>query len=78
MDYVFNNVVLVMVSVVNGVNNLLENVNIILVIKFGNIIIGDDFLGINMLSLLGVDVSNFEIVGNGLFFKVGIVLDFFI
>lgn len=67
-----------MVSVVNGVNNLLENVNIILVIKFGNIIIGDDFLGINMLSLLGVDVSNFEIVGNGLFFKVGIVLDFFI
>ena len=75
-DYVFNNAAPVTVSVANGVNNLLENANTTSAIKLGNIIIGDDSLGTNTLSLLGADASNFEIIGNELFLKAGTALDF--
>jgi hypothetical protein len=74
VGYSFDNGAPVAVSVANGVTSLLENVDTTAAIKLGNIIISDDSLGTNTLSVS--DTTNFEIVGNELFLKAGTVLDF--
>jgi len=74
VGYTFNNAAPVAVSVANGVTSLLENVDTSSAIKLGNIIISDDSLGTNTLSVS--DTTNFAIVGNELFLKAGTVLDF--
>jgi hypothetical protein len=73
-NYTFSNAAPVAVSVANGVTTLLENVDTNSRIKLGNIIVSDDSLGTNTLSVS--DTTNFEIVGNELFLKAGTVLNF--
>ncbi|RYD64361.1 MAG: hypothetical protein EOP83_09950, partial [Verrucomicrobiaceae bacterium] len=45
-------------------------------IKVANIVVTDDGLGVNPLSLSGADAASFEIIGTGLYLKAGTVLDF--
>lgn len=75
-DYVFTNAAPVAVSVANATTTLLENADTTSAIKLGNVIISDDSLGTNTLSVSGADTTNFEIVDNELFLKAGTVLDF--
>jgi uncharacterized protein YjiK len=74
--YTFNNAAPVAVSVANATTTLLENTNTTNAIKLGNIIVSDDSLGTNTLSVSGTGSEKFEIVGNALFLKAGATLDF--
>ncbi|WP_170267079.1 lamin tail domain-containing protein [Brevifollis gellanilyticus] len=60
----------------NAVNSILENTSTASPIKIGDIIVTDDGLGTNALSLTGADVAAFEITGTSLYLKAGIVLDY--
>jgi uncharacterized protein YjiK len=60
----------------NGVNSIQENTSTASPIKIGDIIVTDDGLGTNALSLTGADVASFEITGTALYLKSGIVLDY--
>jgi VCBS repeat-containing protein len=53
-----------------------ENTSTASHIKVADIAISDDALGTNVLSLSGADATNFEIVGNSLYLKAGVVLDY--
>jgi uncharacterized protein len=64
------------ISLANTVSSLAENTSIATPFKVANIIVSDDALGTNTLSLTGADANSFEITGNGLFFKAGTTLDF--
>ena len=64
------------VSLTNLVSNLTEDTNTSSSIRVADIIISDDALGTNVLSLSGADAGNFEIVGSELRLKAGAVLDF--
>ncbi|MDX2067708.1 MAG: SdiA-regulated domain-containing protein, partial [Haliscomenobacter sp.] len=74
--YVYSNAAPVEVSVANPPASLPENTSTASRVKVGNIIVSDDALGTNVLSLTGADAAAFEIVGNELFLKAGTVLDF--
>jgi len=74
--YTFNNAAPVAVSVANATTTLLESTNTTNAIKLGNIIVSDDSLGTNTLSVSGTGSEKFEIVGNALFLKAGATLDF--
>lgn len=75
-SFVFQNAAPVEVSLSNVIPSLAENVDTSAPIQVGTIIISDDALGTNTLSLGGTDATAFEIVGSGLFLKAGTVLDF--
>ncbi|MES2596278.1 MAG: lamin tail domain-containing protein [Verrucomicrobiota bacterium] len=60
----------------NAVNSLQENTSTASPIKIGDIVVTDDGLGMNTLSLTGADVAAFEIAGGSLYLKSGVVLDF--
>ena len=45
-------------------------------IKVADIVVTDDALGTNSLSLFGVDAANFEIDGFALYLKAGTTLNF--
>ena len=45
-------------------------------IKVGNIVVADDGVGVNHLSLVGADAASFTILRGQLFLKAGTVLDF--
>ena len=45
-------------------------------IKVANIVVTDDGLGVNQLSVSGADAASFEIIGSGLYLKAGTVLNF--
>lgn len=64
------------VSLNNAVTSIIENSNTASAIKVADIIITDDGLGPNNLTVSGVDAGSFEINGFGLFIKAGTVLDF--
>ena len=64
------------VSVENAVVEILENTSTASPVKIGDLVVTDDGLGTNDLSLAGVDAAAFEITGNVLFLKSGISLDF--
>ena len=74
--YVYANAAPVAVSLSNVTASLAENSSTAARIQFGTIIVSDDALGTNSLSLTGADAAVFEIVGSGLFLKAGTVLDF--
>ncbi len=60
----------------NTTTTLPENTETILAIKLADIVITDDALGTNTLSLTGADAAFFEIVGTELRLKAGVPLDF--
>ncbi|MFQ6540383.1 hypothetical protein ACLNEE_17005, partial [Aphanothece stagnina RSMan2012] len=59
----------------NQVNTLEENTDTTNPVKVADIIITDDALGTNNLSLSGADAALFEIIGTELFIKAGTNLD---
>jgi uncharacterized protein YjiK len=64
------------VTLNNTVNSILENTSTTSAIKVADIIVTDDGLGTNNLTVSGVDASFFEITGTSLYLKAGTVLDF--
>lgn len=64
------------VLVTNATTNVLENTPTSTALKVGDIVVTDDGLGTNALSLSGPDAADFQLTGNGLFVKPGTVLDF--
>jgi VCBS repeat-containing protein len=72
----FTNQAPVAVSLSNTTPSLPENTSTVTRIKVGNIIVSDDALGTNALSLSGLDASAFEISGTELFLKAGTLLNF--
>jgi len=64
------------VSLQNVVSTLPENASTSSRIKVADILVTDDALGTNTLSLSGGDAAAFEIVGTQLFLKAGTSLDF--
>ena len=64
------------VALANTTNSVLENSNTTSAVKISDILVTDDGLGTNNLSLSGTDASIFEITGAGLYIKTGTVLDY--
>ncbi len=64
------------VTLTNLTTNLTEDTDTSTAIKMADIVINDDGLGTNHLSLSGSDAANFEIVGTELRLRVGTMLDF--
>ena len=64
------------ITLANTTASLAENTATAAHIKVGDIVVTDDGLGTNVLSLTGADALSFEIVGNALFLKAGVKLDF--
>jgi uncharacterized protein YjiK/2',3'-cyclic-nucleotide 2'-phosphodiesterase (5'-nucleotidase family) len=60
----------------NKITSILENTSTTTPIKVADIVVTDDGLGTNTLSLTGADASFFEITGNVLSIKAGTKLDF--
>lgn len=75
-SFVYNNAAPVEVSLSNVTTSLAENSDTSAPIQVGTILISDDALGTNTLSLSGPDAAVFEIIGSGLFLRAGIPLDF--
>jgi uncharacterized protein YjiK len=59
----------------NAITTLAQSTDTANRIKVADVVITDDGLGRNDLSLAGPDADFFEIVGNGLFLRAGIMLD---
>ena len=64
------------VALINVVSSMAEDTDTSAAIKIADIVITDDGLGINTLSLSGADASSFEISGSALYLKAGTMLDF--
>ncbi|AMV30541.1 Cadherin domain protein [Pirellula sp. SH-Sr6A] len=64
------------VSLDNVVASLPENSDTSSRVKIADIVVTDDGLGTNELSLEGADAAYFEIVGNALYLRAGTSLDF--
>ncbi|MBL9182606.1 MAG: lamin tail domain-containing protein [Verrucomicrobiaceae bacterium] len=60
----------------NAVNSLEENTSTASPIKVADIVVIDDGLGANSLSLSGADAASFQLTGSALYLKSGVVLDF--
>ncbi len=63
-------------SLQNVVSTLPENTSTSTRIRVADIVVTDDALGTNTLSLTGADATSFEIVGTQLFLKAGVSLNF--
>jgi uncharacterized protein YjiK len=59
----------------NPVTSIPENTSTAARVKVAEIVVTDDGLGVNNLTVTGVDASSFEIVGAGLYLKAGTVLN---
>ena len=64
------------IELTNTVTVLPENADTSSAIQVAEIVVTDDSLGTNVLSLAGDDATLFEIVAGGLYLKAGIMLDF--
>lgn len=64
------------VALNNSVTSIQENSNTASPVKVGDIVVSDDGLGSNVLSLAGADAASFEISGSALYLKAGVTLDF--
>jgi diacylglycerol kinase family enzyme len=63
------------VALANTVMTLVENTDTSLRIKVADIVVTDDALGTNLLSLAGTDAGLFEIDANALYLKAATILD---
>ncbi|MBD2525077.1 SdiA-regulated domain-containing protein [Nostoc sp. FACHB-133] len=75
-SFTYANQAPVAVSLANTVTSLSESTSTATPFKVANIIVSDDALGTNTLSLTGADANSFEITDNALFVKAGTTLDF--
>ena len=64
------------IALTNTTTSILENSNTSVAVKVSDIIVTDEGLGTNVLSLSGADASSFQIIGSSLYIKAGTVLDF--
>jgi subtilisin-like proprotein convertase family protein len=64
------------VALTNVTTAIDENTDTSAAIKVADIVVTDDALGTNGLTLSGADAASFEIIGTELFLKAGTVLDF--
>jgi len=64
------------VTLANTVNSIDENTSTTASIKVADIVVTDDGLGTNSLTLSGADAGSFEIIGTALYIKAGTVLDY--
>jgi uncharacterized protein YjiK len=65
-----------LVAVENAVNPVMENTSTANALKIGDIVVTDDGLGTNALSLSGTDAAFFELNGTALYLQAGTVLDY--
>lgn len=63
-------------ALTNTVASLAENTSTTSRIKVADIVITDDALGSNVISLSGADATSFEVIGSELFLRAGTTLDF--
>jgi hypothetical protein len=63
-------------ALTNTVSSLAENTSTASRIKVADIVVTDDALGSNVITLAGADAASFEVIGTELFLKAGTVLDF--
>ncbi len=75
-SFTYANQAPIAVSFANTVTSLSESTSTVTPFKVANIIVSDDALGTNTLSLTGADANSFEITDNALFVKAGTTLDF--
>ncbi len=64
------------VSLANVTTSLGENAGTGTPTRVADILVDDDALGTNIITLAGADAALFEIIGDGLFLKAGTLLDF--
>lgn len=64
------------ISLINAISTLAENSPTSSALKLADIVVSDDALGTNTLSLSATDATSFEIVGAALYLKAGVALDF--
>ncbi len=64
------------VNLSNAINVVAENSSTTSRIKVADIVISDDALGSNAITLTGADAASFEVSGTELFLKAGTALDF--
>lgn len=64
------------VDLTNQVTSLDENTSTATRLKVADVVVTDDGLGSNALSVVGADAASFEVDSNGLYLKAGTVLDF--
>lgn len=64
------------VALQNTVPSLPENTNTLAAVRVADIVVSDDALGTNFLTLAGADAAVFEIVGGALRLRAGTVLNF--
>ncbi|MFN0019554.1 MAG: lamin tail domain-containing protein [Pirellulaceae bacterium] len=60
----------------NVITSIVENTTTVTPIKVADIVVTDDGLGANNLTVGGTDAAFFEIIGSGLYIKAGTVLDY--
>jgi Ca2+-binding RTX toxin-like protein len=65
-----------LIALTGVTNSLAENSSTASRVKVANIVVTDDALGSEVLSLSGADAGSFEIVGSALYIKAGVVLNF--
>jgi hypothetical protein len=64
------------VTLAGVTTSLPENTDTAAGIKVADIVVADDALGANDITLSGVDAASFEVIGTSLFLKAGVVLDY--
>ncbi len=64
------------VTLANKVSSLAENTSTAGRIRVADIVVSDDALGTNTISLFGADAGSFEVDGTGLYLKAGVALDY--
>ena len=64
------------IALTNTTTTILENSNTSSAVKVSDILVTDEGLGTNILSLSGVDANNFQITGSSLYIKAGNLLDY--
>jgi hypothetical protein len=64
------------IALSNTTSAILENSNTTAAVKISDIVVTDDGLGTNILSLSGADANFFQITGSSFYIKAGTVLDY--
>ncbi len=63
------------VTLANAVSSIPQNASTAAPVKMADILVADDGLGNNNLTVTGADAASFQIIGTALFLKTGTVLD---
>lgn len=63
-------------TLANQITSITENTNTAVRIKVADVLVTDDGLGTNLLSVSGADAASFEVDVTGLYITAGVILDF--